>query len=154
MPARKCHCDHFAAICAPRSPTANPSMKKIILEEMNDPTHMFFQKSTSYCSPAHPTMIKMAANGFSSYELFIKIITFYCVLQYFLPLFMKTHFFIPPHINIVYRGLCVPTLAASCSPYFMKTDRQKHNFKLTLSPQIQDQKNPGPLQTEAQRLTM
>ena len=41
-----------------------------------------------------------------------------------------------------------------CSSYFMKTDRQKPNFKLALSPQIQDQKNPGPLQTEAQRPTM
>ena len=36
----------------------------------------------------------------------------------------------------------------------MKTDRQKPNCKLALSLQIQDQKNPGPLQTEAQRLTM
>ena len=67
---------------------------------------------------------------------------------------MKTNFFILPHINIVYRGLCVPTSEASCSSYFMKTDRQKTNFKLALSLQIQDQKNPGPLQTEAQRLTM
>ena len=41
-----------------------------------------------------------------------------------------------------------------CSSYFMKTDRQKPNFKLPLSPQIQDQKKLGPLQTEAQRPTM
>ena len=96
----------------------------------------------------------MTANGFSSYELFIKIITSYCILQYFLPLFVKTNFLILPYINIVYRGLCVPTSETSCSSYFMKTDRQKPNFKLALSLQIQDQKNPGPLQTEAQRLTM
>ena len=96
----------------------------------------------------------MTANGFSSYELFVKIITFYCILQYLLPLFMKTNFFILPHINIVYRGLCVPTSETNCSSYFMKTDRQKPNFKFLLSPQIQDQKNPGPLLTEAQRLTM
>ena len=96
----------------------------------------------------------MTANGFSSYELFAKIDDFYCILQYFLPLFMKTHFFILPNINSVYRGLCAPTSETSCSSYFMKTDRQKPNFKLALSLQIQDQKNPGPLQTEAQRLTM
>ena len=96
----------------------------------------------------------MTANGFSSYERFVKIITCYCILQYVLPLFMKTNFFVLPHINIVYRGLCVPTSETSCSSYLMKTDRQKPNFILALSPQIQDQKNPGPLQTEAQRLTM
>ena len=67
---------------------------------------------------------------------------------------MKTHFFILPHLNIVYRGLCVPTSETSCSSYSMKTDRQKPNFKLALSPQVQDRKNPGPLPTEAQRLTM
>ena len=95
----------------------------------------------------------MIANGFSSYELSVKIITFYCILQYFLQLFMKTHFSILPNIKIIYRGLCAPTSETSCS-YFMKTDRQKPNFKLALSLQIQDQKNPGPLQTEAQRPTM
>ena len=69
-------------------------------------------------------------------------------------MFMKTNLFMFPHIKIVYRGLCVPTSETNCSSYFMNTDRQKPNFKLALSPQIQDQKNPGPLQTEAQRLTM
>ena len=59
-----------------------------------------------------------------------------------------------PNINIVYRGLCAPTSETSCSSYFMKTDRQKPNLIFPLSLQIQDQKNPGPLQTEAQRLTM
>ena len=96
----------------------------------------------------------MTANGFSSYELFVKIITFYCILQYFLPLFMKTHFSILSHMKIVYRGLCVPTSETTCSSYFMKTDRQNPNFKLALSPQIQDQKKSRPLQIEAQRLTM
>ena len=67
---------------------------------------------------------------------------------------MKVNFLILPHIDIVYRGLCVPTSETSCSSYFMKTDRQKPNFKLALSPQIQDKENPGPLQIEAQRLTM
>ena len=71
----------------------------------------------------------------------------------YLALFMKSHFFILNHLKIVFKGLCVPTSEASCSSYFMKTDRQKPNFKLALSPQIQDQKNPGPLQTEAQRPT-
>ena len=36
----------------------------------------FFKKSTSYPSPAPATSIKTTANGFSSYELFIKIIDF------------------------------------------------------------------------------
>ena len=67
---------------------------------------------------------------------------------------MKINFFILPNIDIVYIGLCVPTSETSCSSYFMKTDRQKPNFIFPLSLQIQDQKNPGPLQTEAQRLTM
>ena len=114
----------------------------------------FSKKSIPYWASAQSTKTKMTANGFSSYELFVKKCDFCCILQYFLPLFTKTHFFILPHINIVYRGLCAPTSETSCSSYFMKTDRQKPNFKLALSPQIQDQKNPGPLQTEAQRLTM
>ena len=37
---------------------------------------------------------------------------------------------------------------------FMKTEPQEPYFKLALFPQPRDQKNPGPLQTEAQRLTM
>ena len=96
----------------------------------------------------------MTANGFSSYELFVKMDTFELTLRLKVSIFVKNHFFILSHLNIIYRGLCVPTSEASCSSYFMKTDRQKPNFKLALSPQIQDQKNPGPLQTEAQRLTM
>ena len=36
----------------------------------------FLKKSTSYPSPAQSTSTKMTANGFSSYELFIKIIDF------------------------------------------------------------------------------
>ena len=67
---------------------------------------------------------------------------------------MKTNFFILPHLNIVYRGLCVPTSETSCSSYFMKTDRQKLNLVFALSLQMQDQKNPGPLQTEVQRPSM
>ena len=67
---------------------------------------------------------------------------------------MKTHFFISPNLKIDYKGLCAPTSEASCSSYFMKTDRQNLNFKLSLSPQIQDQKKSRPLQIEAQRLTM
>jgi len=36
----------------------------------------------------------------------------------------------------------------------MKTHRQEPNFNCARSPRIQDHKNPRPLQTEAQRLTM
>ena len=72
----------------------------------------------------------------------------------FLATFHENQLFHLPHINIVYRGLCVPTSEASCSSYFMKTDRQKPNFKLALSPQTKDQKNLGLLQREAQRITM
>ena len=114
----------------------------------------FFKKSTSYASSAQSTRTKMTANGFSSYELFVKIDDLHVILQCFWQLFMKINFFVLPNVNIVYRGLCVPTSETSCSSYFMKTDRQKPNLILVLSPQIQDQKNPGPLQTEAQRPTM
>ena len=80
--------------------------------------------------------------------------TFELTLRLKVSIIVKKHFFILSHLNIVYRGFCVPTSEASCSSYFMKTDRQKPNFKFPLSPQPQDQKNPGPLQTEAQRPTM
>ena len=86
----------------------------------------------------------MTANGFSSYELFVKIITFYCILQYFLPLFMKTYFFILPNLKIVCRGLCVPTSETSCSSYFMKTDRQKTNFIFPLSTNTRPEKSRTP----------
>ena len=67
---------------------------------------------------------------------------------------MNNNFFISRHLNIVFKGFRVLSPESGCSSYFMKTDRQEPNFKLALSPQTQDQKNPGPLQTEAQRLTM
>ena len=56
--------------------------------------------------------------------------------------------------QIVFKGVCVLSSESGCSSYFMKTDRQEPNFKCARSPQIQDHKNPGPLQTEAQRLTI
>ena len=46
------------------------------------------------------------------------------------------------------------TSDTGCSSYFMKKGRPKPHFKCVLSLQIQDQENPGPLQTDAQRLTM
>ena len=84
-------------------------------------TNLFWQKLVPYVAPGRSTRTKMTANGFSSYELFVKKCDCCCILQYFLPLFMNTHFFILPHLNIVYRGLCVPTSETSCSSYFMKT---------------------------------
>ena len=46
----------------------------IIIFEKHDPSPVqhFFQKSTSYWTPAQSTKTKMTANGFSSYELFVK----------------------------------------------------------------------------------
>ena len=43
-------------------------------------TH-FFKKSTPYVAPAQSTRTKMTANGFSSYELFVKKCDFCCILQ-------------------------------------------------------------------------
>ena len=44
-------------------------------------SNIFSKKSTTYPSVAQATMIKMTAHGFTSYELFIKTITFKCILQ-------------------------------------------------------------------------
>ena len=114
----------------------------------------FSKKSTSYVASAQSTRTKMTAIWFSSYELFVKMDTFQFTLRLKVSIFVKNHFFILSNLKIVFKGFCVPTSEASCSSYFMKTDRQNPNFKCARSPQIQDQKNPGPLQTEAQRLTM
>ena len=67
---------------------------------------------------------------------------------------MKHHFFISSRLSTVYRGFSALTSEASCSSYFMKQTRPKLNFKCVLSPQLHDQINPGPLQTEARRLTI
>ena len=40
-----------------------------------------FKKSTSYWAPAQSTRTKMTANGFSSYELFVKKCDSCCILQ-------------------------------------------------------------------------
>ena len=48
----------------------------------------------------------MTANGFSSYELFVKKCDFHCILQCFLQLFTKTHFLISPVKNRLQRTLC------------------------------------------------
>ena len=45
------------------------------------PNQRFFKKSTSYWPPAQSTRTKMTANGFSSYELFVKIDTFSLTLR-------------------------------------------------------------------------
>ena len=82
----------------------------------------FLKKLVPYVAPGRATRTKMTANGFSSYELFVKIDVFYLFLQYVWSLFMKTNFFICIHLNIVCRGFCVPTSEASCSSYFMKTN--------------------------------
>ena len=68
---------------------------------------------------------------------------------------MKNYFSILSLPKIVERIFCVLTLAAGCSSYFMKTRLAKETHsKFVLSPSIQYQKNPGPLQTEAQGLTV
>ena len=53
----------------------------------------FLKKWVSYVSPSQATRWNMCANGFSSYELFIKIIDFSAPARRFVPLLVKTHFF-------------------------------------------------------------
>ena len=122
----------FKGLCVPTSETSCSSyfMK----------TNIFWKKLAPYVSPGQATRTKMTAIWFSSYELFAKIGDFCWFLQCFVALFMKTHFFILNHLKIVFKGLCVPTSEASCSSYFVKTDRQKPNFNFTLSLQLQEQK--------------
>ena len=64
----------------------------------------------------------MTANGFSSYELFVKMDTFQLTLRLKVSTFVKKHFFILSHSNIVYKGFCVPTSETSCSSHVMKTN--------------------------------
>ena len=142
---RKCH-----------FPNPTPFTNSIIIFETSTPSpnQHFFKKSTSYVASAQSTRTKMTAIWFSSYELFVKMDTFQFTLRLKVSIFVKNHFFILSNLKIVFKGLCVPTSEASCSSYFMKADRQKPTFIFPLSPQPQDQKNPGHLQTEAQHLTV
>ena len=135
----------------PRGPR---SRTKIIFKNSTLPTTNIFSKSQPHNLPqpnpqrrTWPQMDSLVMNFSSKWTILL-------YFTIFLATFHENQFSSLPHVNIVYRRLCVPTSETSCSSYFMKTNRQKPNFKLALSLQIQDQKNPGPLQTEAQRLTM
>ena len=114
----------------------------------------FLKKLVPYVASGQATRTKMTAIWFSSYDFLVKMATFQLTLRLKVSIFVKKHFFSFEAFKIVFKGLCVPTSEASCSSYFMKTDRQNLNFKLSLSPQIQGQKKSRPLQIEAQRLTM
>ena len=55
-----------------------------------------------YVTPGQATRTKMAANGFSSYELFVKMDTFELTLRLKVSFcFVRNPFFILSHINIV-----------------------------------------------------
>ena len=82
----------------------------------------FLQKLTPYLAPGQATRTKMTANGFSSYELFVKMDTFQFTLRLKVSIFVENHFFILSHLKIVFKGFCVPTPEASCSSSFMKTN--------------------------------
>ena len=62
-------------------PTSETSCSSHFME-----TNIFRKKLVSYWAPAQSTRTKMTANGFSSYELFVKIDTFYFTLR------LKDHF--------------------------------------------------------------
>ena len=49
----------------------------------------FFKNSTSYWAPAQSTRTKMTANGFSSYEVFVKLGTFEFTLRLKVSIFEK-----------------------------------------------------------------
>ena len=67
-------CDNFAAIFAPRSPTGTPFAKKIISEKVDRPaTNIFFQTVDLILGPSPIHKDEMTANGFSSYEVFVKL---------------------------------------------------------------------------------
>ena len=53
----------------------------------------FSKKSIPYASPGQATRWKLTANGFSSFELSIKIFDYDAYLQCFVPLFTKKRFF-------------------------------------------------------------
>ncbi len=63
------------------------------------------------------------------------------------PKYMETVWWLIKNIfekNLLYKGFTVLAPETSCSSYFMKASPAKPIFKGVLSPQIQDQKNPGP----------
>ena len=115
---RECHCGHFAASFAPRTPTASPFLPKNIFRKSNIFTKHFSQKPFPYAFPAHLPRWKLTANGFSSYELFTKKCDFHAFLQCEVPVSMKTHFLILSRLRSLYEGFCVFAGETSCCSYF------------------------------------
>ena len=69
-------CEQFGGSFAPRSLMATLFVKKTFSKKRPTKSQHFSKKSTSYAPPAQSTRTKMTADGFSSYELFVKIDTF------------------------------------------------------------------------------
>jgi len=82
MPPRKCHCDNFAAIFAPRSLTASPIALRVIFKEdvaiLGTKTrfYMFFINRSFIRPPSLEPRPKINANRSSSYQLLVKHLTF------------------------------------------------------------------------------
>ena len=82
MPARKYHCDHVAATLVPRSLTASPIVLGIIFPKKcyyvfkKLDFNIFLINRSFIRPPSLEPRRKMTANGLSSYQLFIKNLTF------------------------------------------------------------------------------
>ena len=88
----------------------------------------------------------MTANGFSSYERFIKGHRFLACFTIYNAFFMKTNFSISRRLGAVYRGFSALTSVDSCSSYFMKTRPGPKTRAQGLGP------GPGPEPTGRRKL--
>ena len=83
---------HFQALKNCFKGTLCSDLRNQLLFSFYENKH-FLKKLVSYWAPAQSTRTKMTANGFSSYERFVKKCDFCCILQHIRAFFCKKQTF-------------------------------------------------------------